>query len=352
MWKHIFIIGLILTVIGGYVFWTSSREQNIPQDTPSPIAVQQSLQPKTAAAVPHENTEFSEENKVVLSEKLKQVMSEVFGDEVSEEEQLVTPDAQKMLSLLGTPAYEAFLETDPTSLAAFYDFFAAHGVPLDKNELFEEAQNTFQKHFPGESAEALEPRMRQALSDLYAESGGDPLVLVDFVLNEQYDAWGWHYFQTDSDAFIKWGADIIRNYDPPPTDVPVVEIEGAVSPMQGEPSDESLSDELPTAASETPHIPQNGDVPIEDNIDIDAAVKAEIRRAFLNPTGPEKPELLRVPRFEKILRDAFPPQRVKAAMQTLNRYESQDALRRLRKSDPEIATYIERFVQKSKEKDK
>ena len=132
-------------------------------------------------------------------------------------------------------------------------------MPLDKNELFEEAQNTFQKHFPGESAEALEPRMRQALSDLFAESGGDPLVLVDFVTNEQYDAWGWHYFQTDSDAFIKWGGDIIRNYDPPPTDVPV-------SPMPGEPSDESLSDELSTAASETPHIPQNGDVPIEDNI--------------------------------------------------------------------------------------
>ena len=71
MWKHIFIIGLILTVIGGYVFWTSSREQNIPQDTPSPIAVQQSPQPKTAAAVPHENAEFSEENKVIFSENFK-----------------------------------------------------------------------------------------------------------------------------------------------------------------------------------------------------------------------------------------------------------------------------------------
>ena len=346
MWKHIFIIGLILTVIGGYVFWTSSRKQNIPQDTPSPIAVQQSPQPKTAAAVPHENAEFSEENKVIFSENLKQIMSEVFGDEVLEEEQPISPDAQKMLFLLGTPAYEAFVETDPTSLAAFYDFFASHGVPLDKNELFEEAQNTFEKHFPGESAEALEPRMRQALSDLFAERGGDLFVLSDFVTNEQYNAWGWHYFQTDSDAFIKWGADIwIRNYDPPPT-------EGPVSSMQGEPSDESLSDELPTAASETPHIPQNGDVPIEDNIDIDEAVKAEIRRVFLNPTGPEKPELPRVPRFEKILRDAFPPQRVKAAMQTLNRYESQDALRRLWKSDPEIATFFERFVQKSKKKDK
>ena len=65
-----------------------------------------------------------------------------------------------------------------------------------------------------------------------------------------------------------------------------------------------------------------------------------------NRNSPEYPVLKRY--FVML----FLPQRVKAAMQTLNRYKSQDALRRLRKSDPEIATYIERFVQKSKEKDK
>ena len=321
MWKHIFIIGFILTVVGGYVFWTSSRDQNIQQDIS-----QQTLQHKIRESVSDETVELPNENKIELADKVEQLMSEVFEDDILTEEQDSTPDALKMFLLMETPAYASFLETDPTSLSAFYDFFAAHGVALDKNKLFEDAENRFKKHFPGESAEEVEPRMRQALADLYAESGGNPYVLVDFVSNEEYAAWGTHYFRTDSKAFIGWGGDIIRNYELPST-------EGAVLTEQGEPSDE-----LPTkAASETLQLPQDDDVPIGDNGDIDALANRELPRE---------------PSFAKMLRGAFPPQRVNAAMRTLNRYEAPDALRRLRQSDPEIATYIERFVRRSKEEDK
>ena len=340
MYKNVFIVCLILTAVIGCVFWISYREHNIPRGTSSPIVVQQSVRPNPIEAAPHGNAELSDQDDVLLSKQdIKRLMSDVykvyeaFGEEVVEPTS-VSSDVQKLQSLLDTPEYATFLKTGQTSLAAFYDFFASHGVPLDKNKLFEEARNTFQKHFPGESAEALEPRMREALSNLYAESDGDQFVVLDFVLDERYDAWGTHYFQTDSEAFIKWGLDIIRNYDRPSTEVPVVETERSVSLTQDEPSDESLSHDLPPAASETP---QHGDVLSENNIDIDTAVEAE----SLTRVEPSAPSNLS---FENILRGAFPPHRVKVALQTLNRYEPKIALRQLRQSDPEVATYIERFI--------
>ena len=55
--------------------------------------------------------------------------------------------------------------------------------------------------------------------------------------------------------------------------------------------------------------------------------------------------------LEKNLRDAFSPTRFNRAMETLNRYGPDEGLRRLKKSDPEVAKRIERLLPTDQEND-
>lgn len=365
MGKHVFVIIIILTAIGGLVFLNRFLNQNMLRDSKNPIALQEVSQPKNPLSHPQENKELTERNKEPLdkSKETEQVLSDVykvykaFGEQVADEPISLDEDAKRMLSLMNTPEYEAFLETQPTSLADFYDFFAAHGVPIDKNDLFEEAERKFREHFPGESAEELEPRMRQELIRLLDENGGDQFVLIDFVINEKYDAWGTYYFKTDSEAFVKWGVDVIKEYGSSTTEAPVVDPENTFPLEVGEPSDRSIIDDLPTAASKTTHIPQKSDANPKENMDevkkdIDATLEAEILRALLNTTRQQTQGHPKTPNFDKVLHRVFPSARVKSALLILNRSAPQKALSELRMKDPEIATYIERFVLMNKEKDK
>lgn len=359
MRKPFFVILIILTVIGSYFIWKRSPNQNQLQDLENRIATQQVSQSKNSESLTQDNTESSEQNQVPLGKtrEKEQVLSDVFkvfkafGDKVEDEDITIDPDVKKLLLLMKTPAYKAFLETEPTSLADFYDFYASHGIPLDKNKLFDAAEKEFKKYFPDESAEELKPRMRQALIKLYDESGGDPFVLINFVINEKYASWGTHYFKTDSEAFVEWGADIIRDYSSSQTEIPAGETEDAVLFDDVEPSAGSIKDDLPTAASETTHIPKKMDTNPKENADeakkdIEATLEAEILSTILNSTRQQPQGLSKTPNLNRELHRVFPPARVKVALLILNRNVPQKALSELKKSDPEIAAYIERFVQR------
>lgn len=65
----------------------------------------------------------------------------------------------------------------------------------------------------------------------------------------------------------------------------------------------------------------------------------------------EFPDLPTEADFEKTLRERFSPQRLSTAMQTLAQYGREEGLRRLKESDPEIATHVERLIQPNKETD-
>ena len=352
MRKHILILGLILAVIGGYVFWTNHHEQNTPPVASSPASdLQQdnATTPRENAAPSQENMEQENTESSGGPQDIKSAMGRIYS-----EEQLASEKMQKLFAIFDSPEYAAFLETEQTGhLGAFFDFLASQGIPVDKNDLLEIFQGIFQQHFPGETPESVEPQMRQTLTNLIDENKTDLIgVLTDFMSNEQYNAWGMLHFQTDADAFALWAVGTIKDYleSPPPEALPVVETEVPAASVEDVSADEHSFGELPTDPTELPPVHstdpsafEDEDVLTERDINIDADIEAKLR-ALLEQTAPGAPELPTEASLEKMLRNTFSPQRFNTIMQTLQRYGPEEGLRRIKTSDPEVATQIERFI--------
>lgn len=87
----------------------------------------------------------------------------------------------------------------------------------------------------------------------------------------------------------------------------------------------------------------------------DAEIEAEFNKYFSEaelekrtlPSG--STGVLTEENFTSELRRQFSPNRFNQAIQTLNRYGPEEGLRRLKEVDPEVATHLERFIQRQKE---
>ena len=77
----------------------------------------------------------------------------------------------------------------------------------------------------------------------------------------------------------------------------------------------------------------------------DADIQAELEKQFL-PEFPAEED------FEKALRQRFSPERFNRALATLNQYGPEEGLRRIKESDPEMATHVERLLQKRTDSEK
>lgn len=62
-----------------------------------------------------------------------------------------------------------------------------------------------------------------------------------------------------------------------------------------------------------------------------------IDEEHIEVSTPEEPELPSEENFETALREHFSPERFRRAIQTLNQYGPKEGIRRLKKSDPEVA---------------
>lgn len=71
----------------------------------------------------------------------------------------------------------------------------------------------------------------------------------------------------------------------------------------------------------------------------------------LNPTLLESPSLPTNKSLETALREQFSPERFNRAMNTLHQYGPAEGIRKLKESDPEMATHVERLIRRSKEND-
>ena len=339
MWKHFVILGLLFTMIVGYVFWRTHREEKA---VPTPVAVEAQSRPEAP-------------NKV---QRLRQMAHErhIDGEPISDYR-------QKKLAIMETPAYEAFLETGSKSLYETLDFFASEGLAVDKSAFSEVFDRKFQEHFPGETPESAEPQVRQALIDRLKESDAADhfQVAIKFVAEERYNAWGSLYFETDDAAFGKWAFNILENYHQPAVSPPVVETEVTVATPEPLPPVDTLLGDVPTAESAVaPQEPSTDttlltvdDVRTEGDIDVDAEIQrlldsfASDTSAFPAEVGLEKHSV----EFKENRDERFSSKRFNAAMQTLSRYGPEEGLQRLKESDPEFATHLERYIQgKTEEK--
>ena len=75
-------------------------------------------------------------------------------------EQLLDLAFLPVIQMTESPAYKAFLETEPTRLAAYHEFFRSQGAPIDPDFFTNQYQDTFRTGAP----EAFEQEMRMRLT--------------------------------------------------------------------------------------------------------------------------------------------------------------------------------------------
>lgn len=259
----------------------------------------------------------------------------------------VTIDSQKLREIRESQEFKDFVATQPNSMKEFSEFFKSQGIEHHDDAFFSLFAKAFHDQFPGESAVALEPYMRERLATLareLLESGSSEAeffedVLVKFLIEEQNVPWMMTYFEGDFFAAARWVRDTLQN----PT-VPSIEPfnDGATDslpqPVQQEHYDiipehlvapQTEAESLPTSTPPAVEVKESG---IEDNI-----------KTLTTPEGREFP--LSEEHLENALREQFSPARFNRAIQTLNQYGVEEGLRRLKDSDPGIAKQLERLIQ-------
>ena len=131
-------------------------------------------------------------------------------------EQLLDTAFLSVIQLTESPAYQAFLESEPDSLAAYHDFFVSNGAPIDPDFFTTQYLQTFPTGTPAE----FEQEMRMRLTHLYIASGIDfenPADLVGYnqllitFLDARTTAWMLGYFQGDDTAFGEWVVAVLRD---------------------------------------------------------------------------------------------------------------------------------------------
>ena len=205
----------------------------------------------------------------------------------------------------------------------------------------------FRFHFPMGTPADYEPEMREKFKALILENGGyDRDVLARFLSDERTSAWQKSYFTAHiklndpgSNPAIDW-IKAVRNEVTNPTQVPVpttvdpqtpIPTDFTATPANTLPDIQPLDDLLIHQVNHTPIVPER---PKTDS------------HQLLNP---EPPKLLTAKDFENALRQRFSSDRLTQAWDTLNRHGPQEGLRRLKQSDPDIATHVERLMENNKD---
>ncbi len=268
---------------------------------------------------------------------------------------------QRLEKVFKSQAYQDFLTTDPNSVKDILDFFASQGVKLRYNEFLAEFHEMFQEHFPQDSADALEPKMREKLSTLFWERniqfGTDAAsesvrdVIVEFLVEEPNIVWAMEHFEGDYFAIGRWAMDVLQNPIPPAAEEP----DFSDTPEPPIPAEDEFvnteTDQYPTEPRIDGEPVQSVASPafddfastIEGEDDTFTESEVDIEGALTSESSTEES-------LETFLRGSFSPERFNRAMQTLNRYGPEEGLRRLKALDPEVAEHVTRFLRKQQEK--
>ena len=245
-----------------------------------------------------------------------------------------------------------------TDLDLWWSFLESKG--LSSGRMAQEER--FREYFPTGEYVDYEPEMRKRLAELFLETGLSSTATNDEasvrqtigVLSqfrseaEANSVWMRGYFNGYV-GDLEWAQEVRENAASIVTDADRVDslptftesdtvdeptpIDVAEESAGDEPESLLLSEEAPTIEDVT-----LGPPTIEE-------IEAELRKTLF----PDERTLPTQSNIEEVLREQFSPQRFNAAVQTLSQYGPQEGLSRVKESDPEIAIYIERLIQRNKE---
>ena len=258
---------------------------------------------------------------------------------------------ERLEAAMDSPAYEAYTRKQAERLGfnvvLWWEFLEATGITHNGRILQAAA---FEKYFPdGGSYADYEPMMELEVAEMFLEDPSQSVmdVLQRFNETQSNRVWRFGYFNGYEGEY-EWGqriqsdaVDIVVNsihpHDPfegtPSSSVPEslategfsTDVGEAVRPPEGSPSD--TPSEIP-AFTEIETLPESFETQFFQGLEADVP-------AFPTDAG-----------LETQLRERFSPDRFSTATQTLRRYGPEEGLRRLKASDPEVATHIERFLRR------
>ena len=249
-------------------------------------------------------------------------------------------------------------------LTLWWDFLESQG--LGSGRMAQEAN--FRNFFPtGEYAD-YEPMMEKKLAEIFLEmappdsTSDDDIIrhtvagMMEFRKDPANLIWmrgqfnGYNGDLNWADNIRQNAATIVANAAPPQEmlEVPFTETEPFTQPTQNGFVEENVETQPPTdtAAKEIPAREKLETLPL-----IDKEIEAEPMKYLENILELPTLELPTEESIETTIKEHFSPQRFSTAMQTLNQYGPKEGLRRLKESDPEVATHLERLVQPNKEND-
>ncbi|MDE0324401.1 MAG: hypothetical protein OXN27_10835 [Candidatus Poribacteria bacterium] len=253
-----------------------------------------------------------------------------------------------------------------TSVSKFQEYLVEQGMTEVENiDFTNHYQNLFQKYFPGKEPSDLDTKMKQQLittiQDLGYEKGRETFRSVPE--NAIWLAARFDPIQDMGETLGKWTERVLADdfgnrtideilevpFSEPsllehsPTELmePLIDSDSQSKTSQ-EPVETSQND---ITSGETAQKIFHEKIEQVDIVDIESTLQELLTdQDSENPLGDFESALR-----EQLNPERFSPQRLNTAIQILNRYGPEGGLHRLKESDPEIATQIERLIHKEQE---
>lgn len=344
-------IGILMLVIGLCALgWFILQPNSL-----EPVKVYKAVAPKSHI---YEKTETAQLTKEQQQDAIKKTIQERREGILENMRIIRGTESDDFIEKLGkameTSAYTEYLrkqEAEPGRDTILYlDFLESQGV-IDLNG--EEIMDiVFRAFFPTGSAIDYEPMMRKQFAEITLENPAKNNREIRKMFQEEDPAnaiWSLVHFN-NSARYYEWSENVHQNATS--TIAEFTSIDTAIDPALPQKTRTFTADPSTTDGTEENNHTLSGQR--EDTLS--PKDRAQILQSIegtevelMKDIFADIPNLPTNTDFEKTLRERFSPQRFNSALQTLNQYGPKEGIRRLKESDPEVATHFEQFLQPNKE---
>ena len=298
-------------------------------------------------SIPKQVVDKSSKPNSLPMQKMVEIMNRSLPPEQRED-----PKVQKMMEIIASESFQQQMEQqDPETPEEILQLLAAHGVTeaasININKVLAVNQKRMEVAYKARNPAKDPAKEDDAMAERFAELmkhhgaiGG----MARFMRNPENVEWISFRFKDDPEAYTAWKKQVRHR------------VEMGVSRATSESGERANQAVEPLGVESTPPLQQ--EIPIGENAPQDTLVELEtpiipdtVDRAKTPPVvdtekvipqvSPEPPALPTDEEIETTLSERFSSERFERAMDTLERYGTEEGLRRLRESDPEIAKQME-----------
>ena len=350
-WYQPVIIVVVLGFLGMSVLWGLSVQKSInvtPTSPTSPTSSVTSTPPEKnvknnaspfSSAPSFEDARKKHPNAHPVVAMFKSMMDPY------REELFSNPETKRVLEILESSEYAEFITTNPT-IRETDEFWTEHGFRQDPDRFIK----AFREEFPTGQPEDFEPEMRRKFAELFRDADLEKNAMKEistripkFLDNPRNHAWTQGYFNRDGNLG-DWAENILENLNDN-----LGEESDRKEPALTEASSINGLDMLPEAnfAEKVDTLPDDKTGPdiVDGSRRLDNIRDRATSTKTLAPISSESIETFKG-QFDP---NRFSGERLDRAMDTLNRYGSQEGLDRLQDSDPELAREVEYLTPRHEE---